>query len=589
MLTRRSNVMSFVGMLGVASFASIAVAAETRPAPTDGIELAGLVSDDVGEPLVGATVSVFGRNLAKGAATVVTGADGRFQLSNIPPGTYRLRAYLTGFLPSAFASVLVGEGIERVGSVLISLSRLQAADGYAEDSAKGRKLAELRWIVQHQERNVLKEEERAIQTVELTHWEEAPGFDPDFDWSGEFGVRAATYDAGLDEFPGAGEGLDARLAFARLFIPAGNDGHWLVSAQVLESALSSWAGRAEYVTGGVTGHRLSGGVTYGNFLYGDLQAFRPPEAALARSMPGDRSAEWFGSVYASDAFLLGSASIDAGIAFQYFDYLDEGNIASPRLTVAYPLGSGERTWLRGGVDYRVLAPGGEDIGLLSRVAFADVYGPTPARHSLRAERTARFGIAMEHILASRTRLAVRVFQENASDQLVKAFSRSGTASDAGHFVVRNAGDFETRGVGVELTQSIGAVEGSVGYAFGKTISPETALLSAEADGEIHDFTTRLATSIERTQTRVQAAYRLIHHPGVFGRPAGVASGAELESRFSVQVFQLLPFVGWNGTQWELMMAVRNLFYDEIEKASILDEIAVVDAPRRVLGGVTVRF
>jgi hypothetical protein len=38
-----------------------------------------------------------------------------------------------------------------------------------------------------------------------------------------------------------------------------------------------------------------------------------------------------------------------------------------------------------------------------------------------------------------------------------------------------------------------------------------------------------------------------------------------------------------------MVAVRNLFYDDIERASLLDEFAVIDAPRRVLGGVTVRF
>lgn len=589
MRTRRPNRMSWLGAVGVVLVAPMAVAAETHPAGRVGIELAGLVSDDVGQPLVGATVSVFGKSLARGAATVVTGEDGRFRLSNIPPGTYRLRAYLAGFFPSAFASVLVDEGIERVGSVLISLSRLQAADGYAEDSTAGRKLAELRWIVQHQDRNVLKDERRAIGTAELTRWEEAPGFDPDFDWSGEFGVRASTYEAGLDEFPGAGEGLDARLAFARLFIPTRNDGHWLVSAQVLESALSSWAGRAEYVSGGVTGHRLSAGVTYGNFLYGDLQAFRPPETALARSLPGERSAEWFGSVYASDAFLLGSASIDAGIAFQYFDYLDGADYAAPRLAIAYPLGSGERTWLRGGVDYSVLAPGGEDIGLLSRVAYADVYGPAPARRTLHAERTARYGIAIEHVLASRTRLAVRVFQENAEDQLVKTFSRTGPTNAAGHFVVANAGDFDTRGVGVELTQAIGPVEGTVGYAFGKTTPDEAGFASAGTDLEIHDFTTRVATSIDRTQTRLQAAYRFIHHPPLFLSPGRTTSGTELESRFSFQVFQLLPFVGWNGTRWELMMAVRNLFYDDIEKASILDEIAVVDAPRRVLGGVTVRF
>ncbi len=38
-----------------------------------------------------------------------------------------------------------------------------------------------------------------------------------------------------------------------------------------------------------------------------------------------------------------------------------------------------------------------------------------------------------------------------------------------------------------------------------------------------------------------------------------------------------------------MVAVRNLFYEDLEDVSILDEMAVIDAPRRVLGGVTVRF
>jgi hypothetical protein len=83
---------------------------------------------------------------------------------------------------------------------------------------------------------------------------------------------------------------------------------------------------------------------------------------------------------------------------------------------------------------------------------------------------------------------------------------------------------------------------------------------------------------------------MVYHPGLTpAGPPGATNGDALDSRFSVQVFQLLPFEGWNGTQWELMVAIRNLFYDDLEKASILDEISVIDAPRRVLGGVTVRF
>ncbi|MGH9319773.1 MAG: TonB-dependent receptor [Vicinamibacteria bacterium] len=570
--------------------------AETSSFNTD---LKGLVSDELGQPLVGATVSVFGKNLSRGALTAVTDEMGRFEVAGIPPGMYRLRAYLSGFLPSAFARVVIEDGMERVSSILMSLSRLEPLEHYGEETGEARTFSELRWIIQHGDRNILKgEEERAVAVADAYEWEENPGFDPEFALSGEFGIRAATYDEGLEEFPGAGAGLDARLAYARLFIPTNGDAHWLVSAQLLESALSSWAGRAEYVSSDLGGHRLSTGVTYGNFLYGDLEEFRPPEAVLGPGPADNLSALWFGSVYSSDTFLMGPATVEAGIAFQYFDYLDRAAYASPKLEVSYPLGSGERTLLRGIIDHRLQAPGGEDLGLLSQVAYSHIYGPTPARRALRAESTARFGVGLEHQLSNRTRVALRVFQENASDQLVKAFLEDEIGGGAGHFVVANQGDFRTRGLGVALFQALGPMEGSVGYTFGKSEGPAAAALSVplgeggevpSTDPKIHDLTTTVATSIDRTQTRLQAAYRLIYHPGLSPTREGFSNTANVDSRFSIQLFQLLPFVGWNGTQWELMVAVRNLFYDDIANASILDEISVVEAPRRVLGGVTVRF
>jgi Carboxypeptidase regulatory-like domain len=608
MVNTRPAILSLILSIGV----SAAGLAETNSPPELPTALAGLVSDEFGQPLGGATVSVFGKSLSRGALTAVTDESGRFELAGIPPGMYRLRAYLAGFLPSAFARIVIEEGAGRVGTILMSLSRLESGlsqEEYVEETGEARSAAELRWVVQHTDRNILKETEQAVAVADLYSWDENPGFAPDFadfsqfgQWglSGEFGIRAATYDQGLEEFPGAGAGLDARLAYARLFIPGNGDAHWLVSAQLLESALSSWAGRAEYVSSDLGGHRLATGVTYGNFLYGDLGEFRPPESVLDRGLRDQRSAEWFGSVYTSDSFLVGPATVHAGIAFQYFDYLDQASYASPRFEVSYPLGSGETTVLTGVVDRRLQAPGGEDIGLLSQVAYSSVYGPTPAKRYLRAESTTQFGLGLEHQLSSRTRLAVRMFQENATDQLVRAFLEDGISGGAGHFVVANQGDFRTRGLGVAVAQTLGPMEGSVGYTFGKVVGPTVTaplLVAPSADSEqklgsepeIHDVTTTLATSIDSTQTRLQAAYRVIYHPGLMPGVASSPNRSNLDSRFSVQVFQLLPFVGWNGTQWELMVAVRNLFYDDIERASILDELSVIDAPRRVLGGVTVRF
>jgi hypothetical protein len=141
----------------------------------------GLVRDELGQPLGGATVSVFGKSLSRGALTAITDEQGRFTLSGIPPGLYRLRAYLSGFFPSAFARVVVEEGAERVGTILMSLTRLDSGlteEGYVEETGEARTVSELRWVVQRQERNILKENESFVPVDDANQWEESPGFDP---------------------------------------------------------------------------------------------------------------------------------------------------------------------------------------------------------------------------------------------------------------------------------------------------------------------------------------------------------------------------------------------------------------------------
>ena len=68
-----------------------------------------------------------------------------------------------------------------------------------------------------------------------------------------------------------------------------------------------------------------------------------------------------------------------------------------------------------------------------------------------------------------------------------------------------------------------------------------------------------------------------------------ASIARPGARFDVQVNQALPFLNFTGAQWEMLVAVRNLFRDDLLDASVYDELLVVRPPKRVVGGVTVRF
>jgi hypothetical protein len=60
-------------------------------------------------------------------------------------------------------------------------------------------------------------------------------------------------------------------------------------------------------------------------------------------------------------------------------------------------------------------------------------------------------------------------------------------------------------------------------------------------------------------------------------------------RFAMQLNQSLPFLDFSGTQWEMLLAVRNVFREELVEASVYDELLVVRPPKHVVGGVTVRF
>ena len=44
-----------------------------------------------------------------------------------------------------------------------------------------------------------------------------------------------------------------------------------------------------------------------------------------------------------------------------------------------------------------------------------------------------------------------------------------------------------------------------------------------------------------------------------------------------------------ATRWEVLVGVRNLFRDPNDSASVYDELLVVRPPKRVIGGVLVKF
>jgi hypothetical protein len=104
------------------------------------------------------------------------------------------------------------------------------------------------------------------------------------------------------------------------------------------------------------------------------------------------------------------------------------------------------------------------------------------------------------------------------------------------------------------------------------------------DAEFHDVGGRLETAFSRTDTRLVAYCRF--NTLVSPEPG---TAARRTTRFDVQLSQGLPFLGTlTRADWDVLVAFRNLFY-EGDEGAVLDEVAVANPPRRVLGGISVRF
>ena len=103
---------------------------------------------------------------------------------------------------------------------------------------------------------------------------------------------------------------------------------------------------------------------------------------------------------------------------------------------------------------------------------------------------------------------------------------------------------------------------------------------------IHDVATSIETEVPETATRVVVLYRV---STAFARSASHSQAPTLDARFDVQVRQSLPFMDFSNAKWEMLVAVRNFFRETAADQSIYDELLVVHPPKRIVGGLTLKF
>ncbi|OFW11601.1 MAG: hypothetical protein A3H96_24860 [Acidobacteria bacterium RIFCSPLOWO2_02_FULL_67_36] len=586
--------------------------------------ISGTVSDERGVPVPGAVVSVLGAALASD----VTDAQGRFFLARLPVGEYVLRAHMSGFAASRSETVrLVGPA---AAICRLQLRRLDAAAGSStatastplasrpilaagfelprvepsdEESKGDHPHGETAWRLRHLPRSILKDAASTIAVADA----EPPA-------AGSIFARAADSAAGLaaaifSDIPFTGEvnllttgavapanvfsnaALPRGVAYLSIGAPTGA-GDWVVRAAMGEGDLSSWIVAGSFVSRPGSIHSYDFGWSYSTQEYQSGNSL-----ALTAVTDGSRNV---GELHALDRWTVSpGVAIEYGGRYAHYDYLIDRGLFSPRVGLTLEPVKGTR--VKTVIARRMLAPGAEEFlapgslgpWLPPERTFAPLLGDR-----LRVERSRTLDVMLEHDFNQTYTIALSRFFQSVDDQLVTLFGvqmPSGPRS-IGHYYVASAGAVDSEGWGVRLRATPSTrLTAAVDYRRARgqwSDRGDLARVAVWAPGairpeleDIHDLTTTVEAKIPETATRVFVLYKLDSR---FTRADLEQSKPGLDGRFDVQVNQALPF-GLGGTQWEILIGLRNLFRDPNDPASLYDELLVVRPPKRVVGGVLVRF
>ena len=566
----------------------LALSAPSVIARPPGGGLVGWVEDTRGTPVAGVVISLFGKGVDAAGLVTLSDSGGRFFLPSLPAGSYTLRALAAGHLPAPARQVTVLPDRDSTFTVSLTPLKLGAAGkdaAEAVDDPDSDAGAELRWLLRHKRRSVLEDRGQTVPSEDAVAAETAVASARLASWLTDLGgsveVMANPAGVGVGSVPLGFQAPPESFSLLRLKGRMGTGGSWSLGGLVADAESTTWRAAAEFILEPGDGHQIEAGSGYGTRLMQPL---------VSGARDGRLDNRTVGAIFVQDRWqATETVAYTAGARFSYIGFLGDRTHLDPYAAVE--LKRDARTRVRGTVSSRTIVPGGDlltlsVLGSAPAMAFADM------DEQLRPERAIRYELAVDQAMGPAT-LSARTFYEGVDDQLVNAFSGP---SGARTLRIVNGGGLSARGMGLTVARRFGdAFSGSVSYTYGHswrrdpTVVDEAGALPdlfAYHDADFHDFVTRLETFIDWSDTRVVAFYRLNSlTPEVEGKKANAVAN----TRFEVQLRQGLPFLGaLTRADWEFLLAVRNLFYETTEGAT-LDEVAVLNPPKRVLGGISVRF
>jgi outer membrane receptor protein involved in Fe transport len=540
-------------------------------------------------------------------------------MRSLMPGPYLIRAHLEGYVAARQTIVTVRPATRTVSTFTLRRTssatdaRVAAAGatdiGAAPTTVSGRDESETAWRLRRLKRSILKDS----TTLE--------GLDGRDDWfvtdSLQFIGRAVESSARMagalfshsplqgqvnllttGAFDRPGQLLQMErtrgVAFFSLGAPVGSHGDWTVKAALNHGDLSSWILAGNYVARVPARHRYQFGMSYG------LHSYEGGNVAALAAMP--ETARNVGAVYGYDDWKLSErVTLGYGGHYAHYDYLFQPSHLSPRISAS--IAATDTLRVRAVAARRVAAPGAEEFLPPSQAQVLPpqrTFSPL-TRAGFLPEDMRHFEVGVERVLDGVT-LGIRAFQQNVDDQLVTVFglrSEQSQSAELGHYFVGSADDVDVHGWGLTVTHALTAhFRGSFDYSLANAewanhpsldrarLSRTVASALRPASERVHDFTTTVETDVPVSATRVLVLYKI---NSAYTRADGSVERPGTDSRWDVQIMQALPFMNFTTAEWEMLVGVRNLFREAFTETSMYDELLVARPPKRLVGGITVKF
>jgi len=556
--------------------------------------LAGSVSDDHGNPLMGATVLIAGPLLIATATAgdqverVITDAKGKFAVGNLIPGWYSLQIISPTRLPAHQTGVKVQAG--RTSTLKFVLTdafapvRFQVPDKVASPLGD-----DWKWVLR-----------TSSATRPILRYRQGASVDPDPlqpEPPDERLVAMAPGSSGTS--PVAGDpGTGGVVAYLHHLSP---DAELLTVGSVAQEGPTTSSVGTYYRKGTV-----SGGTQEVSLVVHQLGYVAGASTPAAGGELADSSVRGLVARYTQTYNLHPRLTLLAGMDVNYLDAVRELVIAQPRLKLAYCLNPSTDLAVRIGTP----EPSEGSGTLLDRVNGLNSFPLLTLRdYRPELEQLNHAEASLDRRVKGSARFQFAAYHDGIKNAAVWASAHTPTVSWlAGNYLMNpavdgafvNVGDFRSSGYRAVYTQRLGNhIETLVAYVVGDSLcvrSPITHAQRGDLQGALQparssSLAARVSARLPVTRTRLSTSYEWVQRGRVTVADPQGQTDMQLQPFLDVQVRQPIPALAFLPAHIEAIADFRNFMAQGYSPVGQPGESALLlgSAYKSIRGGFSVEF